>query len=61
LARLTTGKTSDHFLHMALDRMGASQLDVLPVVSRANVHHLEGVVTLQDVLTLYGVGPKECR
>ncbi len=52
---------TDHFLHMALDRMGASQLDVLPVVSRANVHHLEGVVTLQDVLTLYGVGPKECR
>ncbi len=39
----------------------ARQLDVLPVVSRANGHHLEGVVTLQDVLTLYGVGPKECR
>jgi len=50
---------ADHSLHLALDRMGASQLDLLPVVSRANVHHLEGVVTLQDVLALYGVGAKE--
>jgi CIC family chloride channel protein len=49
----------DHPLHAALDRMGASQLDLLPVVSRANVHHLEGVVTLRDVLALYGVGSKE--
>src|SRR3989442_6045415 len=52
---------ADHSLHVALDRMGASQLDVLPVVSRANVHHLEGVVTLQDLLAHYGVGPKESR
>jgi CIC family chloride channel protein len=50
---------SDHPLHLALDRMGASQLDLLPVVSRANVHHLEGVVPLRDVLALYGVGPKQ--
>src|SRR6266576_1848504 len=49
----------DHAVHLALDRMGASQVDLLPVVSRANVHHLEGVVTLQDVLALYGVGSKE--
>jgi CIC family chloride channel protein len=39
--------------------MGARQLDLLPVVSRANVHHLQGVVTLQDVLAVYGVGPRE--
>jgi CIC family chloride channel protein len=52
---------SDHSLHLALDRMGASQLDLLPVVNRANVHQLEGVVTLQDVLALYGVGPKEFK
>src|SRR6184192_1699764 len=45
----------DHPLHMALDRMGASQLDLLPVVSRANVHQLRGVITLQDVLEQYGV------
>jgi CIC family chloride channel protein len=50
---------TDHSLNMALDRMGASQLDVLPVVNRANVHKLEGIVTLQDVLRLYGVGPQE--
>ncbi len=49
----------DHALHLALDRMGVSQVDLLPIVSRANVHHLEGVVTLQDVLALYGVGSKE--
>src|SRR6266849_2966334 len=50
---------ADHPLYLALDRMGASQLDLLPVVSRANVHQLEGVVTLQDVLAVYGVGSKE--
>src|SRR5258708_2955452 len=51
----------DHPLHAALDRMGASRLDLLPVVSRANVHQLEGVVTLQDVLALYGVGAEGIR
>jgi CIC family chloride channel protein len=50
---------ADHLLHLALDRMGANQLDLLPVVSRANVHRLEGVVTLSSVLALYGVGPKQ--
>jgi CIC family chloride channel protein len=49
----------DHSLNMALDRMGSSQLDVLPVVSRANIRKLEGIITLQDVLKLYGVGPRE--
>jgi len=46
----------DQSLNVALDRMGASHLDLLPVVNRANVHQLEGVVTLQDVLDSYGVG-----
>ena len=50
---------TDHSLNMALDRMGSSQLDVLPVVNRADVHKMEGIVTLQDVLKLYGVGPRE--
>ena len=45
----------DHSLHLALYRMGASQLDLLPVVSRANVHELRGVVTLEDILAQYGV------
>ena len=49
----------DHSLHLALERMGANQLDLLPVVSRANVHQLEGVVTLEDVQALYGVSGKE--
>jgi CIC family chloride channel protein len=34
--------------------MGAAQLDVLPVVSRANIHKLKGLVTLPDVLNSYG-------
>lgn len=50
---------SDQSLDLALERMGANQLDVLPVVSRANVHKLEGVVTLGDVLDSYGVSPPD--
>jgi CIC family chloride channel protein len=46
---------SDQGLDLALERMGANNLDVLPVVNRANVHQLEGVVTLKDVLEAYGV------
>jgi CIC family chloride channel protein len=46
----------DHSLSMALERMGASQINAIPVVSRADVHKLEGVVTLKDVLAIYGVG-----
>jgi chloride channel protein, CIC family len=51
----------DHSLNLALERMGASQLDVLPVVNRANLHKLEGIVTLPDVLAVYGVGSIEAR
>jgi len=29
---------------------------MLPVVNRADVHKLEGVVTLEDILVAYGVG-----
>jgi len=46
---------SDQGLDLALERMGANQIDVLPVVDRANVHKLEGIVTLRDVLEFYGV------
>jgi chloride channel protein, CIC family len=49
---------ADHSLDDALDRMGAFHVDVLPVVSRANVHQLLGVVRLQDVLEAYGVAMK---
>lgn len=47
---------SDQALSVALDQLGASHLDALPVVNRADVHKLEGMVTLQDVLNLYGFG-----
>jgi CIC family chloride channel protein len=46
---------SDHSLHTALDRMGSAGLEMIPVVSRANVHQLLGVVTLDDVLAVYRV------
>jgi CIC family chloride channel protein len=49
----------DHGLDRALERMGADGLEMLPVVSRADVHKLEGVVTLRDVLRAYGVGGDE--
>ena len=49
----------DQSLHLALERLGAAQLDTLPVVSRADVHKLEGIVTLRDVLDSYGVGLQE--
>ena len=45
----------DQGLDLALERMGANQIDVLPVVSRADIHMLEGIVTLRDVLVSYGV------
>src|SRR5271157_5476261 len=48
----------DHSFDDALDRMGAMHVDVLPVVSRANVHQMAGVVRLKDVLESYGVGEK---
>jgi len=45
---------ADQSLTVALERMAAAGLDALPVVSRANVHKLEGIVAVQDVLKLYG-------
>ncbi len=45
----------DHSLSLALERMGASHLHALPVVSRANVRELMGVVLLDDILGAYGV------
>jgi len=46
---------TDQGLDLALERMGANQIEILPVVNRADVHKLEGVVTLRDVLNAYGV------
>ena len=46
---------ADQPLYLALERMGAANMNVLPVVSRANIHHLMGIVVLGDVLDSYGV------
>lgn len=46
---------TDQALHVALERMSSAHIDILPVVNRADVHKLEGVVTLRDVLDSYGV------
>jgi CIC family chloride channel protein len=46
---------SDHPLSYALERMGAKGVDVVPVVSRANIHQLFGIVKLSDILATYGV------
>ncbi|MGA2360193.1 MAG: chloride channel protein [Terriglobales bacterium] len=45
----------DQTLDLALERMGANQIEILPVVNRADMHKLEGMVTLRDVLAAYGV------
>jgi len=46
---------ADHPLHLALERMSKFHIDILPVVNRADIHRLEGIVTLRDVLDSYGV------
>ncbi|HEX5229232.1 MAG TPA: chloride channel protein [Bryobacteraceae bacterium] len=45
----------DHPLDIALRRMAQSKLNVLPVVGRADIRDLKGVVSLQDVLQAYGL------
>jgi len=45
----------DHSLSLALEQMGASGLNVLPVVSRANLRQLIGIIALDDILDAYGV------
>jgi CIC family chloride channel protein len=45
----------DQTLDLALERMGSNQIEILPVVNRADMHKLEGMVTLRDVLDAYGV------
>jgi CIC family chloride channel protein len=49
----------DQGLDLALERMGANQIEILPVVNRADVHKLEGMLTLRDVLDAYGVSARD--
>jgi CIC family chloride channel protein len=46
---------ADHPLHLAMERMSKAHIDILPVVNRADIHKLEGIVTLRDVLDSYGL------
>ncbi len=46
---------TDFTLDQALARMGGARHNVLPVVSRADVGILLGIVTLSDILDAYGV------
>ena len=46
----------DHPLSLALERMGNARVDMVLVVSRANLSQLIGVVTLSSVLSAYGFG-----
>jgi CIC family chloride channel protein len=46
---------TDQSFDLALARMGSARTDMLPVVSRANVHELLGVVRFHDVLESYGL------
>ena len=50
---------ADHSLDVALDRMGALHLDLLPVVSRANIHELLGVVEARRCVGGVRTGQKE--
>jgi CIC family chloride channel protein len=46
----------DHPLDTALRRMSQAQMNVLPVVSRANVRQLKGIITRRNILDAYEVG-----
>jgi CBS domain-containing protein len=58
------GDSEDELAHVHLDqplgqalvRMGETRHNVLPVVSRANIRKIVGIVTLEDILASYGVG-----
>ena len=52
---------TDQALHLALERMSKYHFDVLPVVHRADIHKLEGIVTLSDVLNAYGIDYTDSR
>ena len=48
----------DHSLDLALERLTAAGVDLPPVVSRADVRQLEGIVLLRDVLETDGIAPR---
>jgi CIC family chloride channel protein len=46
---------ADQPLSIAMHRMGTADVNVLPVVSRANIRQIFGVAALADILEAYGV------
>jgi CIC family chloride channel protein len=64
LAELVDARTFPHLhadqsIHLALERMGSAGVDLLPVVSRADINKLEGILLLRDVLDSYGVSVED--
>jgi chloride channel protein, CIC family len=60
LAELVGARTfpyvhSDQELDLALATMGKTKIDLLPVVSRGDTNHLQGVITLEDALNVFGI------
>ena len=47
---------ADHTLDIAMRRIAETGLPVLPVVSRTNIRELQGVVSMQDILSAYAMG-----
>ena len=45
----------DHAASQVLERMRGGSVDSMPVVSRADIHQLLGVVTLAGILEAYGI------
>jgi len=48
----------DHPVNYALERMRESGVDMLPVVSRAGIHEVSGVVGLREILKAYGIATR---
>ena len=51
----------DHPLDMAMRRMAHTKLNVLPVVGRADIRDVKGVVSLKDILQAYGVAGERAK
>ena len=52
----------DHPLDVALRRIAETKLNVLPVVGRADIRDLKGIVSLKDIMQAYGLaGAKGVR
>jgi CIC family chloride channel protein len=47
---------ADHTLDVAMQRLAATGLKIIPVVSRSNLREIQGVVSMPDILAAYAVG-----